>query len=134
MLEFSTEIETGAYRVPCQYQGTNFRSGSSLVLSAWNPLPGQGVPPTVRDKFALNTCSGCHLHENLDNPPMPFQHINERQPQQQSSISGFLEDDVILRLEDLCTNVLEVTCGGNGVPADQAPMTRVLPALDGRPH
>jgi hypothetical protein len=130
--EFEDDILNGTYRVPCTYPDPEspFRAGSTVYNSIVWDIPG--VSQEARDKFALNTCSGCHRAETGTG----FTHIDPRQELVQSEISLFLEGDLEGRADVMC-EILTTPCFSAGEEhntTDQAPMLGRPDSVAGRVH
>jgi hypothetical protein len=130
--EFANDILSGHYRVPCAYPdpGEPFRGAANEYNTlVWN---APGVAQEVRDKFALNTCSGCHLVET----GTVFTHIDPRLEGVQSTISDFLDEDLGFR-EDVMCDILTTPCNSAGdghETAERAPVPSRPDSMGGRVH
>jgi hypothetical protein len=72
--------------VPETFQGQPFLAGSMITdFFVWN---APGVNPEARQKFALNTCNGCHT-SSLETNTFVFQ-VSPRSAGQESGLSAFL--------------------------------------------
>jgi Concanavalin A-like lectin/glucanases superfamily len=81
-----SSILTQTHTVPATFEGQPFQAGSMITdFFTWQP---PGVNPEAREKFALNTCNGCHTSP-LETNTFVFQ-VSPRSLGQTSQLSPFL--------------------------------------------
>jgi hypothetical protein len=74
------------HTVPATFEGQPFQAGSMITdFFAWD---APGVNPEAREKFAINTCNGCHT-EPLETNTFVFQ-VSPRSLGQEATLSPFL--------------------------------------------
>jgi hypothetical protein len=79
-------IMTGTHEVPATFEGQPFQAGSNVTdFNSFRWVAN--VTPDLREKFATNTCNGCHT--GFETGAFIFQ-INPRSQGQESQLSGFL--------------------------------------------
>jgi hypothetical protein len=111
------------FTVPLMFEGAPFQAGA-VDASDFFTWAAPGVSPDTRNKFARNTCNGCHTFS--ESGGSQFQ-IAPRFPGQESQLSGFLlgadvEDDaagVIRHFNELARRgriLHDLVCPGEMLP------------------
>jgi hypothetical protein len=86
----ATAIKAQTHVVPATFQGQPFAAPNILNnIDFWN-APGI-TDNTLRFRFSLNTCNGCHGAETSTG----FLHVNPRARGQEAQLSGFLTGETI---------------------------------------
>jgi hypothetical protein len=97
VIAHQSDVDSELHEVDASVAGANPQNPQKTktpVMVFWDGARGQSfdIPAETRVKFSMNACTGCHARETCTR----FQHVIGGVPDQEATLSGFLNGTVIV--------------------------------------